>query len=81
MTAPFLYQCRRCQTTIRREMAVGKWIYTSILHDCGLILGGTEIKGKNSGKVQECDARCLGARRHICDCPCVGANHGLKYAG
>jgi hypothetical protein len=61
MTAPFIYKCHRCQTTTRREMEVGKWISTTIQCDCGRLLSGTAIKGKNTGKVKECDARCLTA--------------------
>ena len=77
MTAATFFHCRRCQTTIRRVVAIG----TMVSCECGRVLSGEQIKGKDSGKVQECDSRCLGARRHICDCPCLGENHGLKYAG
>lgn len=72
-----IYHCLRCKTTIRRMVDVGRMISC----ECGYVMSGEAIKGKNTGKVKECDAHCLGARRHICDCPCVGANHGLKYAG
>jgi hypothetical protein len=81
MTAPMIYHCIRCQTTTRRDVEVGKYVSTAIQCQCGRVFSGEAIKGKNTGKVQECDARGLGARRHICDCPGVGANHGLKYAG
>ncbi len=26
-----------------------------------------------------CDNRCMGAKGHKCDCPCLGLNHGLNH--
>lgn len=78
MTAA-IYQCRRCKTTTRFMVEVVRGM--SCPAGCGYVMSGEAVKGKDTGKVQECGPRCLGARRHICDCPCVGANHGLKYAG
>lgn len=78
MTAAF-YNCRRCRTTTRMMVEAVRMM--ACPNGCGYLMDGEAIRGKNTGKVKQCDSRCLGARRHICDCPCEGANHGLKYAG
>lgn len=34
------------------------------------------------GKVvadKKCDARCLGAKGHVCECSCGGKNHGASF--
>lgn len=46
---------------------------------CNRLVIAKAIKGThNPAKI--CDARCVGAVRHVCDCSCGGDNHGGAHA-
>ena len=47
--------------------------------DCGQeTLSGKPVQGTYNPDVK-CNAKCEGARRHVCECSCGGANHGGAY--
>jgi hypothetical protein len=39
---------------------------------------GRTLEGQHNAKVR-CDARCMGAKGHQCECACGGANHGAGF--
>jgi hypothetical protein len=45
---------------------------------CGRQFGFASVVGRTTD--HECDARCMSATGHLCECSCGGANHGAAYA-
>ena len=46
---------------------------------CGKVMAFDALVATTRAEVR-CDARCLGARGHTCDCSCGGKNHGAGWA-
>lgn len=46
--------------------------------ECKQRLSGRRVEGHLDPN-HKCDARCLGAVGHICECSCGGKNHGGAY--
>ena len=42
---------------------------------CGRVFARRAVKATRNDAVK-CDARCTGAKGHVCECSCSGANHG-----
>lgn len=51
------------------DRAAGRWIET-------LLPVERSISYKVNGTKHECDARCMNAKGHNCECSCFGKNHG-----
>lgn len=51
------------------DRAAGRWIET-------LLPVERLISYKVNGSKHECDARCMNAKGHNCECSCNGKNHG-----
>jgi hypothetical protein len=63
-------------------------VLLSASHNESLILVKSQCCGRAMylkpvlGKVvadKKCDARCLGAKGHVCECSCGGKNHGASF--
>jgi hypothetical protein len=54
----------------------GAWFCTPC--ECGKNMMGKEIVGKVNESVA-CNFKCTGAKGHVCECSCGGANHGAAH--
>ena len=76
--ATWIARCPGCRAhrRIERGDVVAWWNgRPSIACECGRSMGAKLLKGFVTD--HECDARCMGAKGHVCECSCGGANHGV----
>jgi hypothetical protein len=65
------------------QNADGRWLpkghvnLFSVQHN-GRTIGGKRVRGVVTD--HQCDAACLNAKGHLCECSCGGANHGAGVA-
>lgn len=49
-----------------------------LCQSCGKLMSSGKLKGSFNSEVA-CNAKCINARGHSCECSCGGENHGGKW--
>jgi len=63
---------------IKQARVLGQVLPMGRMPDGTLVIADRVIHYKNRPSLHKCDARCMNARGHNCECSCGGKNHGIN---